>query len=268
LATVVRVLHLADRFRKNTMALARVGTVQQTVLALPGVHLARFSWQVLEPGGNVPMARAQKCARHLRTGRTRTVALFQMRTGFMKITAITRYKHGALYAVLQRIGWTQSELARQSKMRIGTIADIINLVRRPSPEQADAIQNALGIAGEYLDVLSEWPETFAGMKRGYRIEQTAEVPMERLLDHPEVFQLAAPEPADDTNESDERLASVISELSGKEQIVLRERFWNGRTLQELSKKLGCTLNGIRYIEKRALRKLRHSKRISKLQLQS
>ena len=58
----------------------------------------------------------------------------------MKITAITRYKHGELYAILQRIGWTQSELARQTNLRIGTIGDIINLVKRPTVEQADAIQ--------------------------------------------------------------------------------------------------------------------------------
>ena len=143
----------------------------------------------------------------------------------MKITAITRYKHGELYSILKRIGWTQSELARQTKISICRIGDIINLVTRPTSDQADAIQKAIGTAGEYLDVLSEWPESFDGLKRGYKREQTSEVPMERLIFHPEVLQLAAAE-YDDDNSLEERMKTEISELTQKQKIILRERFWN------------------------------------------
>ena len=181
----------------------------------------------------------------------------------MKITAITKYKHGELYAIIQRIGWTQSELARQTKMSASQIGDIINLVKRPTPEQADAIQNAVGTAGEYLDVLSEWPETFAGLKRGYRLEQTAEMPMERLLDHPEVLQIAAPEEGD--NNLDERMASAIETLPKRVQTVLRERFWNGKTLEATGKRLKRTRDRVRQIEAKGLRMLRHPTRLSKIQ---
>jgi transcriptional regulator with XRE-family HTH domain len=84
----------------------------------------------------------------------------------MNITAITRYKHGDLYSVLQRIGWSQKDLARKTGIYAGLIGKIINLVRRPTAEQADAIQKAVGDAGEYIDVLSAWPESFEGLKRG------------------------------------------------------------------------------------------------------
>ena len=181
----------------------------------------------------------------------------------MKITAITRYKHGELYAILQRIGWTQSELARQTDLRIGTIGDIINLVKRPTVEQADAIQKAVGTAGEYLDVLSEWPETFEGLKRGYKREQTAEVEIDRLLDHPEVLQIAAPEYED--NNLEECMESVMSEMPKQTQIVLRERFWNSKTLEETGKKLKRTKDRVRQIEAKALRMLRHPTRLQKLQ---
>lgn len=182
----------------------------------------------------------------------------------MKITAITRYKHGELYAILKRIGWTQSELARKTDLGKGTIGDIINLVKRPTVEQADAIQKAVGTAGEYLDVLSEWPETFEGLKRGYKREQTAEVPMERLLDHPEVLQLAAPEYED--NGLEHRMETIIGELPNQQQVVLRERFWNDKTLEDTgkNKQLGLTRDRVRQIEAAALRKLRHPERIKRL----
>lgn len=181
----------------------------------------------------------------------------------MKITAITRYKHGELYSILKRIGWTQSELARKTGLHNNTICNIINLINRPTVEQANAIQKAVGTAGEYLDVLSEWPETFEGLGRGYKREQTAEVEMERLIDHPEVLQIAAPEY--DDNNIEEHIESVMSEMPKQTQIVLRERFWNGKTLKETSKNINRSIERVRVIEFKAMRMLRHPSRLKKLQ---
>lgn len=184
----------------------------------------------------------------------------------MKITAITRYKHGELYAILQRIGWTQSELARQTDLRIGTIGDIINLVKRPTVEQADAIQKAVGTAGEYLDVLSEWPETFAGLKRGYKLEQTAEVEMENLLGCREAMMLPAPEPTlEDAVHLEDAMESAMSDLTTQQKFVLKHRFWKDETLEEVGSKLGRTRGRVRQIEAKALRMLRHPKRLQKLE---
>lgn len=180
----------------------------------------------------------------------------------MKITAITRYKHGELYAILRRIGWTQSELSRQTGIHPATIGNIINLAKRPTAEQADAIQKALGIAGEYLDVLAEWPETFEGLKPGYRREQTADVPLERLLDHPEVMQLAAPEYEDDGLE--ERVEDAMSKLSPRHRFVLRERFWNGELLATIARRTKTSRERVQQIEAAALRELRHPARLKSL----
>lgn len=181
----------------------------------------------------------------------------------MKITAITRYKHGELYAILKRLGWSQAELARRTGLRPELIGEIINLARRPSAKQADAIQSALGQAGEYLDVLSEWPEAFVGLQRGYKRVQTEDVEMDRLLDHPEVLQLAAPE-VEETTEIDERLEALIGELPEKEQVVLRERIWNGNTLNGIGKKIGVSGCRVRHIADKALRRLQHPSRIQRL----
>jgi RNA polymerase sigma factor (sigma-70 family) len=180
----------------------------------------------------------------------------------MKITAITRYKHGELYEILNRVGWTQSELARQTNIRVTQISDIINLVRRPTIEQADAIQAAFGTVGEYLDVLTEWPETFLGIKRGYKRETTAEVPMERLLDHAEVLQISAPEYED--NDLEERMEYVMSCLPNRSRTVLRERFWNGKTFKQIGKEIKITPSRVSAIVGIAIRMLRHPMMIRKL----
>jgi len=181
----------------------------------------------------------------------------------MKITAITRYKHGELYAIIQRIGWTQSELARQTNIHVSRIGDIINLVKRPTAKQADAIQKAVGAAGEYLDVLAEWPETFEGLKRGYKREQTAEVELENLIGNREAMLLPAPE-TEDTSELDSALETVMADLYPREQSVLKDRFWNGLTIEQTGKKYRVSGQRIRGIEAHALRRLRHPEIIRKL----
>ena len=181
----------------------------------------------------------------------------------MKITAITKYKHGELYAIIQRIGWTQCELARQTDMSASQIGDIINLVKRPTVKQADAIQKAVGAAGEYLDVLAEWPETFEGLKRGYKREQTAEVELENLIGNREAMMLPAPE-TEDTSELDSALETVMADLTQRERDVLKDRFWNDLTLKQTGEKYRVGGQRIRGIEADALRRLRHPKRIRKL----
>jgi DNA-directed RNA polymerase sigma subunit (sigma70/sigma32) len=180
----------------------------------------------------------------------------------VKITAVTKFKHGELYAMLQRVGWKQSDLARNSGLSENRIGEIINLQRRPIQKEADAIQRALGTVGEYLDVLSEWPETFVGLKRGYRREQTIDVPMERLLDHPEALQIAAPEYQDD--EIEERVKLVISKLPERNRQILIKRFWENKKLEEISNEIGVGKQQVHNLEKRSIRMLMHPARARKL----
>lgn len=177
----------------------------------------------------------------------------------MKITAITRYKHGELYAILQRLGWTQTELCKQTGLSQKIIGDIINLIKRPTEDQANAIQLSLGKAGEYLDVLAEWPEAFVGIKRGYRLEQTEDIQMERLLDCQEAMQIAAPEHI--STEEHERMTGMINDVLGtlpdQYAVVIRERFCNGNTLKQTGVKIKKTMSRVRQIEAKALRMIRH-----------
>ena len=65
----------------------------------------------------------------------------------MRVTAITRFKHGNLWAALGKLNWSQAELARQSGISQQMIGRIINLQRRPTASQADAKRGPLKVAG-------------------------------------------------------------------------------------------------------------------------
>lgn len=180
----------------------------------------------------------------------------------MKITAITKYKHGGLYLMLQRLGWTQAELARRSGISQVSIGKMINLVARPNAKQADAIQRAFGEVGCFLDVLAEWPESFIGLKRGARISQTAEVPIERLLGtQSEITTLNLP-----TTE-DFSLHDALNKLTPSQKKVMELHFLDDMSLPEIAnsikfrtgksvKKRHLCLQQINAIKHKALRRLR------------
>lgn len=182
----------------------------------------------------------------------------------MKITAITRYKHGELYAILNRLGWTQSELARRTGIQPGTIGYIINLAKRPSSKHANKIQSALGEAGVFFDPLSEWPEAFEGLGVGYKIEETRDIEPEALIGNREAMMIAAPQD-DSREEVYVALESALSELSEREQSVLKHRFYENQTLDDIGKKCGVSRARVSQIEKKAIRTLRSPLRLQKLE---
>ena len=185
----------------------------------------------------------------------------------MKITAVTKLKHEGIWSLLRKLGWSQSELGRRTGLGASGIGRIINLNFRPSPECADSIQKAFGEAGEYIDVLSEWPETFTGIKKGFKIETTADIPEDKMIDiySHEALQLAAPESAIDEGDYD-RVEDVLSSLSEKEAQVIRSRIFDGKTMAECAKNMKYkSAESVRQIEARALRKLRHPTRLHTLQ---
>ena len=185
----------------------------------------------------------------------------------MEITAITRYKHGELYAILKRLGWTQAELARRCGLDARRIGGIINISKRPSQKTADLIQKTFGEAGEYFDVLEQWPELFAGLGHCTKKEETMDVPMECLLGCREAMMLPSPE-QDPYNGLKVVMGECLETLTEREKYVLEERFYQSRTLNDVANDSQFGKGGrerVRQIEARALRKIRHPMSIRTLE---
>lgn len=182
----------------------------------------------------------------------------------MKITAITKFKHAGIWNALTRLNWSATELATRCQVSVTTITGILNLNRRPSSELADKIQNTLGKAGEYIDVLGGWPESFKGMRSGCSIEQTANVEPETLVGNLEAMMVAAPENCD-REQAYNAIDSAIADLPKRHQEVLKYRFYENLTYDQIGKIFSVTRERTRQIEHAALRKLRHPVRIQKLE---
>ena len=56
------------------------------------------------------------------------------------------------------------------------------------------------------------------------------------------------------------ITQVLSTLTPREERVIRERFFHGKTLEEVGQQFSITSESIRKYEARALRKLRHPSR--------
>jgi transcriptional regulator with XRE-family HTH domain len=173
----------------------------------------------------------------------------------MKVAAITRYKQGDLWVLLKKLGWSQTELARRSGIGVLMIGRIINMHQRPSKANADAIQKAFGDAGEYIDIMDAWPETFAGFGRSLVVDQ-----VEDIAPH-ELEKIGGPV---DTNllETTERLALALKTLTQQEQDVIEKRFLQARSLGDVGIEMGLGGERIRQIEAKALRKMRHPARLA------
>jgi len=165
--------------------------------------------------------------------------------------------------VLSDIGWTQKKLSEKSKIPASTIGNIINLQRRPTIKQANAIQSAFGQVGVFLDVLHEWPDTFRGLARGFNRVDTADVPMETLIGCEEAYQLPAPDPVD-TSDMSNALCEAINTLTTREKTVIECYFYKGQSLEETGREIRATRERVRQLLAKALRKLRHPKRVRDL----
>jgi len=181
----------------------------------------------------------------------------------MKVTAITSYKQGDIFNLLQKVGWTQADLARKSGLSPTAIGIICNMKRRPNVEQANAIQRAFGTVGEYFDVLECWPETFLGTGKRIAVAETKDVEVGLLLTPREQL-LIGDRSETNLEELKEVMAEVLHTLSDRERNVLEMRF-EGKTLQEVADKEKCAEQRIAQIEAKGLRKLRHPSRIEKLE---
>lgn len=177
----------------------------------------------------------------------------------MKITAVTKFKHGVLFNAMKQLGWNQKQLAKEAGIDPCRIGQICNLKIRPSIRTATAIQNAFGNHGVYIDVMEAWPETFKGFGRTVTIEQTQEVELLKIEAEQEFSRRIALNYKDSIDsERFNILNKCLNALDDKEKKVIELRFLeNSKTLEAIGEEIGYTRERVRQLQMRGLRKLHH-----------
>ena len=142
----------------------------------------------------------------------------------MKIAAVVKIKHGAIWEALQKLRWSQSKLARQMNMEPSRVGEIINLKRRPTDNEVKRIELAFLDAGICVDVISEWPEMLK--MRQNNLTYYKDVETDRLLSHTKQL----------TIEEKESLQILMDQLTPIEADILMSNMVYGVSLNELAEK--------------------------------
>lgn len=179
----------------------------------------------------------------------------------MKITAITKFKQGDIYLLLKKLGWSQHELARRAGITDQSIGKICNLNFRPSSKNANKIQRAFAEQGEFIDILSLWPESFIGLERGSKLEQTKEIDSEILVSmNREALQIPF---LDNAREKEELILEIneeIEKLPDRNREIFTDYLNNSdnddSTLRNTGEKFGISYQRVNQICKESARKIR------------
>ena len=142
----------------------------------------------------------------------------------MRIAALVKIKHGAIWEALQNLGWNQAELARQLNMHPTRVGEIVNLKRRPTDNEVRRIELVFLDAGVIVDVISEWPEMFE--MRQNNLTYYKDVETDRLLSHTKQI----------TIEEKESLQILMDQLTPIEADILMSNMVYGVTLNKLAYK--------------------------------
>ena len=174
----------------------------------------------------------------------------------MKISAITKFKVGVIYEALRKLGWSQKKLAKEADIHWFRVYKIINLRRRPTEDEAMALEIALARAGAPVEI--DWPGAFEGLKQSPTLVQTCDISTERLLQSGLQRRLTGPNPLDEllAKEGAEAIEQAKGMLREREAAILDYMYKDDLSLTKAAKKLGIHRTRVQQIKDKALRKLR------------
>jgi transcriptional regulator with XRE-family HTH domain len=177
-----------------------------------------------------------------------------------------KIKNGKIWSCMQETGIKNlSELAKKSGVSYQALVQYSNFKKSPLGKRVLWRAPALQLA-EFFGVNPE--ELFSEDIQNFSIESNKR---DYFISHEEVVALAdsqqslipSPESLCEQELRRNVIASVIKELTPREQRVLRMRFYEDMTLEATREALGVSRERVRQIEAKAIRKLRHPDRVSK-----
>ncbi len=180
----------------------------------------------------------------------------------MKIGIVARLKQGDLLQAMRERDWNQRQLAEFlgiNEVRLGTL---INLKHTPKKFSKKIQKKLMKLTGKLPEDL--WPE-FVRTKEFLDMPKTRTAFAEitpRFLEAKGLLELpAAPDDIASAKELEEAVKVALETLTPRQELVIRKRFFEGKTLEEVGEDLGVSSERARQIEAKAFRRLRHQSRL-------
>lgn len=161
-----------------------------------------------------------------------------------------KVRNGRLLSAIRRKFGTMSEMCRQTNISINRVSSLVTMRSVPLKKNGEPTSAALNIAAALgMDFEDLWPKHMEKMKRkkaSFEIEMSAEevqsIPQymngESLIDYREA------------------ITAIQERLSPRERDVIRWRFEENLTLDDIGRMLGVGRERIRQIEAKAFRKMK------------
>jgi transcriptional regulator with XRE-family HTH domain len=184
----------------------------------------------------------------------------------LKLRATLKVRNDVIIAAREQRGWSQTKLGEAAGVSLRAVAALEALDYSHNDVENEALKVAVALEINPDDIL---PPGFAGRKLQSRFSSVRTVDVNKLLDSPEMLQIAAPEKPDPitTKELHDEVRSVLKTLTKREEFVLCKRDGidgDCHTFLEISDMLRLSLERVRQVYYRALRKLQHPRRASRL----
>lgn len=176
--------------------------------------------------------------------------------------ATVKIQQGRLISAMKEAGIKNvNELARLTGVAQATLSNMINFKVSPVLRSGEWNKNVIIVC----NALGYSPEDLFPV----HLHHTA--PVNKVSSFIERQQLSGAIPKQigqcesmEIDDMKNAVSSILDTLSEKEQIVLRARFWDDKTLTQVADDLNLSLERVRQIEAKAFRKLKHPSRSFKL----
>jgi len=161
-----------------------------------------------------------------------------------------KVRNGRLLSAIRRTYGTIAEMCRQTKLNPNRISALVTMRCAPTKENGEPTEMAFNVAAALgMDFEDLWPKHMERLKRkkaSFEIEMSAEevqsIPQytnrENLIDYRDA------------------ITAVQERLSRREKDVIRWRFQENLTFDDIARKLGVGRERVRQIEAKAFRKMR------------
>jgi RNA polymerase sigma factor (sigma-70 family) len=175
-----------------------------------------------------------------------------------------RIRNNRLLTLIEQSGLSKKAFAEQAGVSYSTLCQLVAMSNGPLRKDGGWRDIAIKLE-KHTGVLREdiFPEAVLAVEKN-RLELQWSAEDVQMLMPPALTQISAPDTHIDEEELEDQMRMVLATLTPREEKVLRESFYEDKSLDEISKDWEITRERILQVKAKALRKLRHPSRAKRL----